>query len=52
MAEAQVNVQVSGGSTSDLRQRLQEQVEANRIAMNLRQQAKITAAKTAQLLRG
>lgn len=52
MAEAQVNVQVSGGGTSELRQRLQEQVEANRIAMNLRQQAKITAAKTAQLLRG
>ena len=52
MADAQVNVQVSGGGTSDLRQLLQERVEANRIAMNLRQQDKITAAKTAKLLRG
>lgn len=52
MADAQVNVQVSGGGTSDLRQRLQEQVDANRIAMNLRQQNKLTAVKTAMMLRG
>ena len=46
MAEPQVNVQVSGNTgSSDLRQRLQEVVDANRIAMNLRMQAKITAIK-------
>jgi hypothetical protein len=46
MAEAQVNVQVSGNAgSSELRQRLQEVVDANRIAMNLRMQAKITVIK-------
>lgn len=46
MADAQVNVQVSGNAgSSELRQRLQEVVDANRIAMNLRMQAKITAIK-------
>ena len=45
MADPQVNVQVSGSSGSDLRQRLQDVVDANRIAMNLRTQNKITVLK-------
>jgi len=45
MAEPQVNVQVSGRSGSDLRQRLQDVVDANRIAMNLRTQNRITVLK-------
>lgn len=46
MADAQVKVQVSGnGGSSELRQRLQEVVDGNRIAMNLHMQAKITAIK-------
>ena len=46
MAEPQVNVQVTGSSDSNaLRQSLQEVVDANRIAMNLRMQAKITEIK-------
>ena len=46
MAEPQVNVQVSGSDgASELRQRLQEVVDANRIAMNLRTQNKITVIK-------
>lgn len=49
MADAQVNVQVSGGNgTAALRQRLQEVVEANRIAMNLRQQQRILEAKVSR----
>ena len=52
MADAQVYVQVSGSSGSDLRQRLQDQVDANRIAMNLRQQSKNISVKAAKLLRG
>lgn len=44
MADANVNVTVSGNSGSDeLRQKLQEQVAANRIALNLRQQARLIA---------
>jgi hypothetical protein len=46
MAEAQVNVQVSGQvGSAELRQRLQEVVDGNRIAMNLRMQARITTIK-------
>jgi hypothetical protein len=45
MADPQVNVQVTGNSGSDLRQRLQDVVDANRIAMNLRMQNKITVLK-------
>jgi hypothetical protein len=53
MADAQVNVQVSGnGDAGELRQRLQEQVEANRIALNLRYQAKVAAAEALKSLRG
>lgn len=46
MADPQVNVQVTGSSDSSaLRQSLQEVVDGNRIAMNLRMQAKITEIK-------
>ena len=46
MADAQVNVQVQGGTNvAALRQRLQDVVEANRIAMNLRQQQRNLEAK-------
>ncbi len=39
MADTQVQVQVNGNNgTAALRQQLQEVVEANRIALNLRQQ--------------
>lgn len=51
MASPQVNVAVVGGS-SGLRQRLQELVDANRIAMNLRQQSQLTAVKAALSIRG
>lgn len=47
MADANVTVNISGSANSDeLRQRLQEQVAANRIALNLRQQARLTALAT------
>ena len=52
MAESPVNVVVTGGSGNDeLRQRLQEQVEANRIALNLRYHAKLAAAEALKTLR-
>lgn len=52
MADAQVNVAVSGGGVDALRQRLQETVEANRIALNLRQQNQLTTAKAAKAANG
>lgn len=49
MAEAQVNVQVQGSANvAALRQRLQEVVEANRIAMNLRQQQRMLEVKVSR----
>lgn len=51
MASPQVNVAVVGGS-SGLRQRLQELVDGNRIAMNLRQQGQLTAVKAAKAASG
>lgn len=52
MADAQVTVAVRGGGVEALRQRLQEVVDGNRIAMNLRQQNQLTTIKAAQAARG
>jgi hypothetical protein len=49
MADAQVQVQVNGSNrTAALRQRLQEVVEANRIALNLRQQQRNLEVKVSR----
>lgn len=53
MAQPQVNVTMGGGSGMEaLRQRLQESVEANRIALNLRQQSQQTTAKALRAASG
>lgn len=48
MADAQVNVSVNDGSTHSLRQKLQEVVDANRIALNLRQQNQTVVIKASK----
>lgn len=52
MADPQLKVSVNSGGVEALRQRLQEVVDGNRIALNLRQQNVLTAAKAVKAARG
>lgn len=52
MADAQVNVSVNDGNITALRQKLQEVVDANRIALNLRQQNQTVVIKASKASAG